>query len=150
MHRQGLDQSKYLIVRKRREDQYAQPAIVLFDGHRGIAARFQVRDGNSLVFGKDGKSRGYWLLLAEQRGNAGKPLRSSQEMFELGYDFLSKPSNLWKSDRAEDKQTVIRLVLADRLTYARNRGFRTPKTSPIFKALEAMKTGNFRMAGHAR
>ncbi|SFF97046.1 Resolvase, N terminal domain [Novosphingobium sp. CF614] len=86
------------------------------------------------------------LVLSERHSNAGKPLRPFGEMFELANAFLSKPSNLWKSDRIEDKQTVIRLVFADRITYARNQGFRTPKTSPIFKALEAMKTGNYRMA----
>jgi hypothetical protein len=52
MHRQGLNQPKHLIVRKRREDQYAQPAIILFDGRRGLAARFEARDGSSLISGR--------------------------------------------------------------------------------------------------
>ena len=86
------------------------------------------------------------LLLAERHANAGRPLRPFGEMFELASDFLSQPSKLWKSDRIEDKQTVIRLVFAGRLAYARGKGFPTPKISPIFKTLEALKTGNFRMA----
>ena len=86
------------------------------------------------------------LVLAERYGNAGKPLRPFEEMFELAWSFLVNPSNIWKSGRLEDKQTVIRLVYGDRLPYARNQGFRTPKMSPIFSALEALKTGNFSMA----
>ncbi len=60
--------------------------------------------------------------------------------------FLSKPSNLWRNGKLEERQTVTRLVFADRLTYARNEGFRTPQTSSIFKALEGFKGGNFKMA----
>ena len=86
------------------------------------------------------------LLLCEQQHNAGKPVRPFGEMFELGMAFLAKPSNLWRSERIEDRQTLIRLVFAGRLTYARNEGFRTPQTSSIFKALEAAKHGNFKMA----
>lgn len=86
------------------------------------------------------------LLLRERGQNAGKPVRPFSEMFELAMGFLAKPSNLWKSERIEDRQTLIRLVFAGRLAYSRNEGFRTPQTSSIFKALEAAKHGNFKMA----
>ena len=67
-------------------------------------------------------------------------------MFEFAMRFLANPSNLWESDRLEDKQTVIRLVFADHLKYDRNEGFRTPKTSSVFKALAGFQAGKMVMA----
>ncbi len=86
------------------------------------------------------------LVLAENLQNGGQPERPFREMFELSLEFLSNPCNLWKSPLLEDKKTAIRLVFSDRLRYCRNQGFRTPKTSIIFKALEGINTGNFKMA----
>lgn len=87
------------------------------------------------------------LVLIERQGKSAQPIRPFDEMFELAMQFVTKPSNLWRNGRLEERQTVLKLVFADRLAYARNRGFRTPKTSPVFSMLEATKTGNFKMAG---
>ncbi len=86
------------------------------------------------------------LVLAERQQNSGMPLRPFGEMFELAMRFLSSPSNLWKSERLEDRQTVIRLVFAGHLKYDRNEGFRTPKTSSVFKALEGFQNAKMLMA----
>ncbi len=86
------------------------------------------------------------LLIAERQASSGKPQRSFGEMFELALTFLSNPSNLWKSEHLEDKQTVLRLSFAGPLRYARNDGFRTPQTSSVFKVLESLKAANCSMA----
>ena len=67
-------------------------------------------------------------------------------MFELALGFLANPCNLWTSGHLADRRCALNLVFSDRLTYCRNQGFQTPKTSIIFKALEEIGTGNFSMA----
>tara|TARA_B100002003_G_scaffold236179_1_gene251885 strand:- start:153 stop:1913 length:1761 start_codon:yes stop_codon:yes gene_type:complete len=68
---------------------------------------------------------------------AGKP--SGPKSFDAGFrtamTFLAIPWKLWESNRPEDRQTVLKLVFADPLPYARNRGFRTAKTTLPFKVL---------------
>lgn len=82
------------------------------------------------------------LVLDERLAKTGQPQRSFDEMFELALAFLANPWHLWKSERYADKRTVLRLVFADRLAYCRSAGFRTPKTSIIFNALEEYPTMN--------
>ena len=86
------------------------------------------------------------LVMAERLQSSGKPLRPFEEMFELSLGFLANPCNIWGSWRLEDRLTVLKLTFAERLTYNRNEGFRTPETSLIFKALEGIGTGNFKLA----
>ena len=76
------------------------------------------------------------LALAEKLETTGKPRRAFGEMFELTMRFLANPCNLWKSERYEDKQTVLKLVFSGPLEYARNEGFRTPQTSSVFGLFE--------------
>ena len=86
------------------------------------------------------------LVIAERLENSGQPLRSFEVMFELASEFLSSPCNLWDSGRLEDRQTVLKLAFDQRLTYRRKTGFRTPKTSMIFKTLEEIGPGKAVMA----
>ena len=86
------------------------------------------------------------LVLAEKLESGGQSYRPFEEMFELALSFLSNPCKIWESERLEDKQTVLKLTFSDRLTYDRNLGFRTPKTSLIFKALGEIETGRMVMA----
>ena len=75
-----------------------------------------------------------------------KPQRSFDEMFELAITFLGNPQKLWHSERLEDKRTALKLTFEDRLVYQRNIGFRTPKTSIVFKALQDICGGKKLMA----
>ena len=45
-----------------------------------------------------------------------------------------------------ERRCALDLAFSDRLTYCRKQGFRTPKTSIVFRALEDIGTGNFKMA----
>ncbi|WP_323042959.1 hypothetical protein [Gemmobacter sp.] len=62
-------------------------------------------------------------------------------------DFLANPWKLWKSERLEDKQTVLKLAFADRLRYTRKSGFRTADLSMPFKILTQVSGAKSLMAG---
>lgn len=63
------------------------------------------------------------LALTDKLSTTGKPKRAFGEMFELTMSFLANPCNLWKSERYEDKQTVLKLVFSSPLKYKKNEGF---------------------------
>ena len=86
------------------------------------------------------------LVLAEKLETGGRPQRPFDEMFELALGFLASPCDLWHSGHLANRRCALNLVFSDRLTYCRNEGFRTPKTSFVFKALEGISNGNFSMA----
>ncbi|QQG35157.1 MAG: recombinase family protein [Micavibrio aeruginosavorus] len=75
------------------------------------------------------------IVLAEKIAKSGRPVRSFDETLRTAFEFLANPWNLWASDRLEDKRAVLKLAFADRLTYVRNEGFRTPNLSLPFKML---------------
>lgn len=77
------------------------------------------------------------LLLTEKAGQCGRPLKSYDDTFRTTMDFLASPWKLWESDRLEDKRTVLKLAFAERLTYRRGEGFRTPEISMPFKVLDS-------------
>lgn len=86
------------------------------------------------------------LVLTEKLETGTGPRRPFDEVFELALGFLSNPCNLWHSGHLADRRCALNLVLSERVPYCRNEGSRTPKTSIIFKALEEIGTGNFRLA----
>ncbi len=76
------------------------------------------------------------LILDEKLQNKGKPLHTFEQMFEHALQFLSNPWKLWKSGNLIAQRIVLRLAFAEQITYARNEGLRTPKTTLPFKVLE--------------
>lgn len=86
------------------------------------------------------------LAMAERAELTSRRQRPFDEMFELAMRFLANPYVLWSSPRLEDRRCALNLVFADRLAYCRNSGFRTPKTSIVFKALEDISKGKRAMA----
>jgi len=75
----------------------------------------------------------------EKLANFGKPSGSFKQIYRTAFEFLANPWNLWVSERLEDKRAVLKLVFAERLPYDRNKGYRTAKTSKVFKALEVFR-----------
>ena len=75
------------------------------------------------------------LKLHEQMANRAAPKGTFDEMLELSLKFLSSPWKLWESGNITLQRTVLRLAFAERITYHRNEGPRTPKTALVFKAL---------------
>ncbi|GLO72457.1 hypothetical protein MACH17_39740 [Phaeobacter inhibens] len=76
------------------------------------------------------------LILDEKLQNQGKPMHTFEQMFEHALKFLSNPWKLWKSGNLIAQRTVLRLAFADKISFARNEGLRTPKTTLPFKVLE--------------
>jgi hypothetical protein len=72
--------------------------------------------------------------------NCSRPLRSFDETLRPSFDFLANPCNLWASERLEHKKAALKLAFADRLTYVRNEGFRTPDLALPFKVLADVKS----------
>lgn len=65
-----------------------------------------------------------------------KPKTSDfDESFRTAMNFLSNPWKLWETGKALDRQTVLKLVFAAPIPYARDTGFRTAKTTLPFKLL---------------
>ena len=89
------------------------------------------------------------LVMAEKLAKSGHPQRPFDEMFELALSFLANPQKLWASGEIALQKTVLRLAFADRLAYAREGGFRTPKMALPFKLLEQISMGKCEMAERA-
>ncbi|ACE83360.1 Site-specific recombinase [Cellvibrio japonicus Ueda107] len=85
------------------------------------------------------------IMVKEKIVECGRPVRSFDETLRTAFEFLGNPWKLWASDRLEDKRTVLKLVFADKLVYARNTGFRTANLSLPFKALADLSSGHFKM-----
>ncbi len=86
------------------------------------------------------------LIAAEKLESGAAPLRTFEQMFELAMAFLANPWKLWASGHLEDKRTVLKLAFREQLAYSRESGFRTPKTSFVFKALDMFRMGTSEMA----
>ena len=86
------------------------------------------------------------LVLEEKRLTSGNPRGRFEDMFELAMRFLASPSKLWVSGSHAHRRLVLKLTFADRLSYCRKLGFRTPETTLPFKALVSFHEGQSAMA----
>lgn len=80
-------------------------------------------------------------LIDEKLASPAKPKGSFEQIYRTAFEFLANPYKLWASERLEDKHAVLKLVFADRLTYAKNQGYRTAKTTLPFKVLGGLSAG---------
>ncbi|MFC3229146.1 recombinase family protein [Marinibaculum pumilum] len=86
------------------------------------------------------------LVLAEKLEKGSQPRRSFDEVFELTLKFLSSPCNIWENGTLAVRRTALKLTFDEPLVYCRNEGFRTPKTSIVFKALGCFQGQSAEMA----
>ena len=89
-------------------------------------------------------------ITTEQATMLGTPRHTFEESFEHAMTFLANPWKLWINGGLDRKKTVLRLAFADRITYCRNEGLRTPKIALPFKALTAFRGGKSGMARPGR
>ena len=87
------------------------------------------------------------LVMQEKLAQGPKPKASFDELFELACTFLANPWKIWESGQLTLRRTVLKLAFADRISYCRKTGLRTPKTTLPFKVLEAMNAKKCSMAG---
>ncbi len=89
------------------------------------------------------------LLLEERIAKCGRPIRDYDETLRTAMDFLSNPLILWGSERLEDKRTVLKLVFSEPLSWKRNEGLRTAKTTIPFSMLGGVETLKYKMVPRA-
>lgn len=85
------------------------------------------------------------LAVRERMASAGRPSKSFEDTFRTAMAFLANPWKLWESGKLTDRQTVLKLVFAEKLRYARNGGFRTADLSLPFKTLTEFSAAKIRM-----
>jgi hypothetical protein len=86
------------------------------------------------------------IVLEEKRLSVGNARGTFEEMFELAMSFFANPSKLWHSGSHLHRRLVLKLTFAERLSYCRKSGFRTPEMALPFKALTGFRDGESRMA----
>ncbi|SNZ21335.1 Recombinase zinc beta ribbon domain-containing protein [Cohaesibacter gelatinilyticus] len=86
------------------------------------------------------------LILQDRIAETTHPKSSFEDTLRTALEFLSNPWILWRSERLEDKQIVLKLAFADRLRYSRETGLRTANLAFPFKVLGALAGGNLEMA----
>jgi site-specific DNA recombinase len=86
------------------------------------------------------------LLLRERLAIVGQPASNFEDALRTALDFLANPCILWKSDRLEDRRTVLKLTFTDRLAYKFKEGFRTAALSMPFNILAGFLSRDGEMA----
>lgn len=86
------------------------------------------------------------LLLAERLAVVGQPASKFEDALRTALDFLANPCILWKSDRLEDRRTVLKLTFTERLSYKCKEGFRTASLSMPFSILVGFLSRDGEMA----
>ncbi len=75
------------------------------------------------------------LIGQEKLGKTAESTHSFEQLFEFACAFLASPWKLWKSGQLTLQRTVLKLAFAERITYCRKTGLRTPETTLPFKVL---------------
>ena len=75
------------------------------------------------------------LVLAEKSMKSTPTKHTFDEMFELALALLSNPRKIWDNGQLAMKRTLLKLAFAERLSYCRKTGLRTPTLSLPFKVL---------------
>lgn len=75
------------------------------------------------------------LFAQGKLGKTAEPAHSFEQLFELACAFLGSHDKLWESGQLTLQRTVLKLAFAERITYCRETGLRTPKTTLPFTLL---------------
>ncbi|MCG7492486.1 recombinase family protein [Thalassobius sp. Cn5-15] len=86
------------------------------------------------------------LILDEKLEKQPAKAHTFEQLFEHAMQFLSNPWKLWESENLLGRKNVLRLAFADRISYSRENGLRTPKTTLPFKVLEGFSINKKIMA----
>ncbi len=75
------------------------------------------------------------LMIAEKLDNQHPKQDTFEHLFEHACVFLSSPWKLWESSNLALRRAVLKLAFAERISYCRETGVRTPKNTIPFKVL---------------
>jgi len=84
-------------------------------------------------------------ILQEKITNCGKPTTGFEQTYRTAFAFLENPHKLWASNQLEDRRALLKLVFTDNLSYTKNQGYRTAKTTLPFKALGSIQANENKM-----
>ncbi len=79
------------------------------------------------------------MLLKVKIAMRATPRTPFEVLLRTALHFLASPLKLWRSDKIQDKKTVLKLTFAKRLAYARQGGFRTAEPSLPFQIIQGLK-----------
>ena len=79
------------------------------------------------------------LELAERANRKHQKIPTFKEAARNAMRFIANPYKHWEKGSLYDRRNVLKLTFATKLTYQRGKGYRTPKTSLPFKALEGLR-----------
>ena len=87
------------------------------------------------------------LLLADQAAQAVPPKGRFDDFIEHTMTFLASPWNIYENGGIALRRTVLKLAFAEPLSYNRESGYRTAKTTFPFKVLAGISTQKCEMVG---
>ena len=90
------------------------------------------------------------VVVRERIATTKRPAQDFDKKVRTALGFLASPCHLWRSERLEDKKTVLKLAFAKRLQYRRGEGFRTANLALPFKVLAQISGAKADMAHPAR
>lgn len=85
------------------------------------------------------------VALREKIAGSGRPPARFDNVYRTVFDFLENPQKLWCSSHLEHRRAVLRMGFQTHLRYARNKGYRTPKTTLPFRVLGGLGGSNEKM-----
>ena len=95
------------------------------------------------------KLRQRQLLLTEKCEQSTIAKTDFDETFRTALHFLENPCILWTSGNPQDRKLLLRLAFDEKLSYHRNGGFRTAKTTLPFNVLEGINDNKYDLVGQA-
>lgn len=99
-----------------------------------VTASLYERKIEELVYKKE--------VLAQKEANLEESRPPFDEVFEHSMRFLSSPYKIWTNSEFPWKRAVLKLVFPEPITWVKNKGYRTPKTTFPFKVLASISTEN--------
>src|SRR5690606_16608772 len=76
------------------------------------------------------------LVLAEKLEAKAAPRKRFADVFELTLSAISSPCSVWENGTLGRRRALLKVAFEDRPIYCRYEGFRTPKTSMVFRMLD--------------
>ncbi len=139
---QRLAQSKYLLQSVKTELKGVEKQL------DGMLERIVETDNPTLITAyedKIEKLERQRLILREKAENPLPNKGTFEDSIELALWFLSNPWKIWDSGRYELRRILLRLAFADRMTYCRENGYRTPDLALPYKALNGLHDQKYKM-----
>ena len=136
------------VTEKANKLEYKRNIIVLENQTQQFLDRVVNANNNSLITAYEKRIQeldSEKIIIAEKINKCGTTLGSFDEIYRTAFTFLENPHKLWTSKRLEDRRAVLKLVFVDTLSYSKDEGYRTAKTTLPFRVLGDVTMGKYDM-----